>query len=184
MGVDTELVLADEAEWCLIPCICKLGVRLWVQSVSRSNSSGGRGLLYMLICPSADILQGLLVFRLDGLGLRDAGFAYQIREVANMTNENERAVSSRVDIGRPVLTRWISVTKNQKAWKTVMMLHYGKSDDATVEYVLICTVKEYPGYFARQWTSAPYRESQHACARLGSATVWRRLENRPGSRDW
>jgi hypothetical protein len=85
-------------------------------------------------------------------GREMAGFAYQVREVANMTNKNERAVSSRVDIGRPILTRWISVTKNQNAWKTVMMLYQGKTGDAPVEYVLICTVKEYPGYFARRWT--------------------------------
>lgn len=50
------------------------------------------------------------------------GFACQVREVANMTNENESAVSSSVVIGRPILTRCISITKNQKAWKTAIML--------------------------------------------------------------
>ncbi len=43
------------------------------------------------------------------------GFEYQRMDVANMTREKESAVSSRVVIGKPMLTRWISVTKYQKA---------------------------------------------------------------------
>lgn len=56
-----------------------------------------------------------------GRGIEIEGLEYQMREVANMMSEKESAVNSSVVIGKPILTRCISVTKNQKAWKTVMM---------------------------------------------------------------
>ena len=43
---------------------------------------------------------------------------YHRIDVANMMMKKESAVSSRVVIGKPILTRWISMTKYQKAWKS------------------------------------------------------------------
>lgn len=50
------------------------------------------------------------------------GFAYHSTDVENIMNVNESAVSSSVVIGKPMWYLCISVTTNQKAWKTVMSL--------------------------------------------------------------
>ena len=40
-----------------------------------------------------------------GRGCEIVGFAYQVKDVANMTKEKDSAVNSSVVIGRPILTR-------------------------------------------------------------------------------
>lgn len=82
------------------------------------------GVDVLTFCRAQSRISATVLFPIVGMerGCVMLGFEYQVMLVANMTKEKERAVSSRVDMGRPIRTRWISVTKNQKAWNTVMML--------------------------------------------------------------
>lgn len=61
------------------------------------------------------------------VGREMVGFAYQHKEVTIMVTEKDRAVSSKVVIGRPSLTRCSSETENQNTCQSVMNLAHSSA---------------------------------------------------------
>jgi hypothetical protein len=55
-------------------------------------------------------------------GCEMEGLKYQATDVASITSENDVAVNSKVVIRRPWRHLWITLTKNQNAWKIVIRL--------------------------------------------------------------